>query len=117
LLETLRYVNKLNKDGIGVINNYKARIENYPDDIIDKIKKNNVILIDWQKISSNTKVINLFFLGILSRYLGIEEKFWIESIKEIIPKKYVDINLRVFEEGQIFVSKIKKDKLSIQNIS
>ena len=99
LLETLRYIDYLNKDGIGIINNYEERIENYPKDIKDRIKKNNVILIDGQKISGNTKVINLFFIGILSRHLGIEKGFWIESIKEIIPEKYVDINLKAFEGG------------------
>lgn len=117
LLETLRYVDKLNRDGIGIINNYKARIENYPENIIKRIKKNNVTLLDGQKISGNIKVINLLFIGILSKHLGIEKRFWIESIKEIISKKYVDINLRAFEEGKIFVSKIKKDKLSLRNMS
>ena len=102
LLETLRHIDYLNKDGIGIVNNYKARIENYPNDIIDRIKKNNVILLDGQKITGNAKVINLLFLGILSRHLGIEKRFWIESIKEIIPKRYADINLRAFEIGVKF---------------
>jgi len=102
LLETLRYADKLNKGGIGIINNYKAMVENYPDDMIKKIKKNNIILLDGQKITGNTKVINLLFQGILSRYLGIEKRFWIESIKEIIPEKHVDINLKAFEKGVTF---------------
>nr|AQS32421.1 hypothetical protein [uncultured archaeon] len=99
LLETLRYISYLNKGGIGIINNYESRIENYPKEIIKRIKKNNVILLDGQKMLGNKKVINLLFLGILSRHLGIEKRFWIESIKEIIPEKYVNINLRAFEEG------------------
>ena len=105
LLESLRYIAYLDKDGIGIVNNYESKIENYPKDIINRIKKDNVILLDGQKISGNTKVINLLFLGILSRYLGIKKRFWIETTKEIIPEKYVDINLRTFEEGVKFNNK------------
>jgi indolepyruvate ferredoxin oxidoreductase beta subunit len=99
LLETLRYVDYLTRDGIGIINNYEASIENYPKDIIKRIKKNNVLLLDWQKISCNKKTINLLFIGILSRHLGIEKRFWIESIEEIVPEKYVGVNLKAFEDG------------------
>ena len=105
LLESLRYIDYLNNDGIGTINNYEARIENYPKDIINKVKKNNIILVDGQKILGNTKATNLLFLGILSRHLAIEKRFWMESIKEIIPKKYVDINSRVFVRGVKFNNK------------
>ena len=110
LLEALRYVEYLDKDGRGMINNYEAKIECYPEDIIKKIKKNNVILVDGEKVLDNKKVINLFFLGILSRHLDIEKRFWVESIEEIVPERYVDVNLQIFKKGTEFDSKIKDVK-------
>ena len=115
LLETLRYIDYLNKDGIGIVNNYKARIENYPKGIIKRIKKNNVVLLDGQKIS-DTKVINLLFLGILSRHLGIEKRFWIESIKEVIPEKDVNINLKAFEEGIRYNKRIARQSKKCKSL-
>jgi len=99
LLEALRYIDCLDKDGIGIINDYEARIENYPSDVVGRIKKNNVKLIDGEKLLGNAKTVNLLFLGVLSRYLGIEKRLWLESIKEIIPERYVDVNLKAFEFG------------------
>jgi len=105
LLEALRYIEYLDEGGIGIINNYEARIVVYPDGILEKIKKNNVILVDGQKGLGKTKAINLLFLGILSRHLDIEKRFWVESIKEIVPEKYVDVNLKGFESGIRFNNK------------
>jgi len=99
LLEALRYIQYLDKGGEGIINNYEARIEAYSEGITEKLKRSNVELIDGENLLDNKKVINLFFLGILSRHLGIEKKFWVESIEEIVPEKYVDVNLKAFEEG------------------
>lgn len=99
LLEALRYVEYLDKDGIGIINNYEAKIEAYPNDIKKNVKKENIILIDSQEILGNLKSINLLLLGILSKFLGIKKKYWLESIKEIIPEEYININLKAFERG------------------
>jgi len=99
LLEALRYIEYLDKDGAGIVNNYEARIEAYPDGIAERLKKNNIELIDGEKVLDNKKMINLFFLGILSRHLDIEKRFWVESIKEIIPEKCVDVNLKAFDFG------------------
>jgi len=99
LLEALRYIEYLDKDGAGIVNNYEAKIGGYPDSIIERIKKNNVILVDGQKELGKAKTVNLLFLGILSRHLNIEKKIWVESIKEIVPEKCADFNLRSFDYG------------------
>lgn len=110
LLEALRHIKCLNDEGIGIVNNHESKIEGYPEGIAEKLKKNNVELIDAGKVGGNQKTINLFFLGALSNYIGIGERFWLESIKEWVPEKYVDVNLKGFEKGANFDSKIKKDK-------
>jgi len=99
LLEALRYVDCLDKGGVGIVNNYEARIESYPDGIAERFKKNNVELINGEKVLDNKKVVNLFFLGVISRYLDVEKRFWVESIEEVVPEKYVDVNLKAFYYG------------------
>ena len=99
LLETSRYINFLKEDGVGIVNNYKVKIEDYLTDIIKRLKGRNFLIINCQEELNNQKIINLFFLGALSKYLDIEKRYWIESIKEIIPLGYVNINLKAFESG------------------
>ena len=99
LLEALRYIDYLDKEGIGIINNHEAKIEGYPDKVVERLKKDNVVLIDGENVLDNKKGINLFFLGILSKHMDIDKRFWIDSIKDVIPEKYVDVNLKAFEDG------------------
>ena len=99
LLESLRYIDCLDKNGGGIINNHEVRIKGYPKDIMKEVKKGNVKLIDGVKLTDNIKTVNLVFLGILSRYLDVEERFWLESITELVPEKYVDVDLKAFDLG------------------
>ena len=99
LLEALRYINCLNDEGRGVVNDYEVAIEDCPKGVLERIKKNNVELIDRENVLENKKSINLFFLGILSKHIDIEKRFWIDSIKDVVPEKHVDVNLKAFEDG------------------
>ena len=99
LLESLRYIDYLDKDGRGIVNNYEVAIEDCPKGVLERIKKNNVELIDRENVLENKKSINLFFLGILSKHIDIEKRFWIDSIKDVVPEKHVDVNLKAFEDG------------------
>ncbi|MCX7749000.1 MAG: indolepyruvate oxidoreductase subunit beta [Clostridia bacterium] len=76
----------------------------YPDNIIGKIKEayGNTISLDALEIAKscgNMKAINIVLLGVLAKSTGIEKEIWIESIKEIVPQKVLDVNLRAFEAG------------------
>jgi len=99
LLEALRYIECLDKGGVGVVNNCEAKVKDYPENILKKINKRNVSLIDGQKEFGKAKTVNLLFLGILSRHLDIEKRFWVESIEEIVPEKYLNVNLKAFKGG------------------
>jgi indolepyruvate ferredoxin oxidoreductase beta subunit len=111
-METLRYLSMLRKDGVIIINNQRInptniniKINNYPENIEDTCKRfsENVILIDALKIAEqigNIKTVNVIMLGVLSRYLSINDDIWWECIKTKIKEKFININLKAFQEGK-----------------
>ena len=48
----------------------------------------------------NPRVLNVVFLGVLSKYLDIPAQTYEEVLKESLKPKLVDINLKAFHEGR-----------------
>ena len=76
----------------------------YPQSILDKINANyeNTVSIDALKIAKqcgNIKAVNIVLLGLMAKSTEIEKSVWIEAIKEVVPAKVLDINLKAFEAG------------------
>jgi indolepyruvate ferredoxin oxidoreductase beta subunit len=80
-----------------------AEQEAYPQNIIDVFKKNHRVIalnaIDKSKEIGTDKVANILLIGILAKNTDISEKFWIEAIKNSVPGKFLDENLKAFEYG------------------
>ncbi|AAK79959.1 indolepyruvate ferredoxin oxidoreductase beta subunit [Clostridium acetobutylicum] len=112
-LEALRWIEYLNEKGIVIVNTEKIYPlpviigkEKYPDNIIDSIKSvcKNTISLDCLKICKkykNMKISNMVILGAFSRVMDIEKELWIQSIKETVPQRFLDINMKAFEEGRM----------------
>lgn len=110
-LEALRWVEYLKPDGTIFINEQKIDPmpviigkAKYPDGIINKIKKElkNVVTVNALEIAKkcgNIKAVNMVLIGIMAKTTGIEKEVWIESMKEVIPERFIDVNLKAFEEG------------------
>jgi indolepyruvate ferredoxin oxidoreductase beta subunit len=116
-LESLRYIDDLNDEGIIIVNDYEIlpvsifdnnyKKYEYPYDVEKQLKKftNNVFIInalDIAKNLDNIKTMNIILLGYLSNFLPIKKQNWISSINKILPKKLVDLNLKAFEIGSKF---------------
>jgi indolepyruvate ferredoxin oxidoreductase beta subunit len=76
----------------------------YPVDIIEKIKAKDLKLIDVDglalaKQAGNIKAVNVVLIGILAKTMDIEYNEWIETIKQIVPAKFLDVNLIAFDLG------------------
>ena len=76
----------------------------------DQVENNRAVLreggvlitpeqIDEAKLA-NKKSFNVALLGILSRQLDIEERFWLEAIKAHLPEKLHEANLQAFALGR-----------------
>ncbi|HAE42184.1 MAG TPA: pyruvate ferredoxin oxidoreductase [Clostridiales bacterium] len=110
LLEALRWKASLKDNGLAILNEYRiplvpviAEQEAYPQNIIDVFKKNHRVIalnaIDKSKEIGTDKVANILLIGILAKNTDISEKFWIEAIKNSVPGKFLDENLKAFEYG------------------
>lgn len=110
-LEALRWLPYLKKEGSILINDQRLDpmpvimgAAPYPVDALDTIRNEraNVIVIDALQLAlkaGNSKAVNVVLLGLLARYLGIAKEMWLDVIKETVPAKYLEVNLKAFESG------------------
>lgn len=109
-LEALRSADHLSADGKMIINEQEINPmpvitgkAKYPENIIDKLKEEHRIYsLDALKIAQqcgSIKAVNIVLLGVMAKLAGIDKEIFLESIREVVPAKVLDINLKAFEEG------------------
>ena len=109
-LEAYRAMPYLKKGGKMIINNQQINpmpvitgSAEYPANITDKISAE----VDAQiadaaalaKQAGNIKAVNVVLIGIMAKSTDIEYDKWIKTIKETVPEKFVDINIKAFDLG------------------
>jgi indolepyruvate ferredoxin oxidoreductase beta subunit len=111
LLEGLRWKKYLIDESIVILNNQKINPlpviigdNKYPEDVIGEFEKkfNKIYSLNGVEIAKecgNIKVINVLLLGVLAKAINFEKQLCIDSIKDIVNEKSIDINLRAFEIG------------------
>ncbi len=109
-LEALRCIDHLSKNGKMIINEQqidpmpviigKAK---YPENIIETLKENHQIYsLDGLKIAlecGNIKAVNIVLIGVLAKLTGIDKDIFVEAIREVVPSKFLELNLKAFDEG------------------
>jgi indolepyruvate ferredoxin oxidoreductase beta subunit len=110
-LEAFRWIEYLKKDGKILINTQKidpmpviTGKAKYPEAILEKIGEEyrNIITIDALSIAKecgNIKAVNMVLIGLMAKYTHIEKDIWVEAMKETVPEKFLDVNLKAFERG------------------
>lgn len=75
----------------------------YPDGLVaDIASKANVIAIDALSLSleaGSAKAVNVVLIGVLARSSDISKEVWIQTIKDTVPAKFLELNLKAFELG------------------
>jgi len=112
-LEGLRWAHYLKEKGEIVLNQvviqpaqFSEKPLPYPRDIEAFLRGRgySLHLVDATAIAKklgNIRVANVVILGALSRLTGlIDESLWSETIREILPAKFLEINLRAFQAGR-----------------
>ncbi|MBP2173159.1 indolepyruvate oxidoreductase subunit beta [Methanococcus voltae] len=111
LLEGARYVDYLKEDGILISNTQKINpmpviigAVDYPEDIKQKMAEKNintkfVNAMDLAKESGNIKTVNTVLIGLLAKNSPISKDEWVKAIKETVPERFLDVNLKAFEMG------------------
>ena len=110
-LEALRWMEYAKKDGAIIINDQqidpmpviigKAK---YPEGIVEKIRADftnvhTINALDAAKKLGNIKALNIVMLGLMARSIQIDKETWHEAIRETVKEKFVDLNLKAFDEG------------------
>jgi indolepyruvate ferredoxin oxidoreductase, beta subunit len=114
LLEAVRYINWIRPEGKIIINNQKifppavnlGQAE-YPGDvekIFRKYFKDNVWIVNGQEIArklGNIQAANVVLVGAFSNFFpSAPDDLWIEAIKELLPAKLHDLNVKAFYQGK-----------------
>lgn len=114
-LEALRQLHYLKEGGLLVINDLEidplpvaAGNMNYPENILEiileKLHEKNIHILDANKIAveaGNLRTMNVALLGSISHKLPeITQEAWEVAIKQRVPAKAIDVNLKAFSMGK-----------------
>ena len=110
-LEALRWISYLNPDGKFIVNTQNidpmpviTGAAKYPENIIGTLKEKfkNVLTIDAMKYADeigNNKVANVVLIGYMAKHTDIDKEIWVDAIKNTVPQKFVELNVKAFEAG------------------
>ena len=116
-MEALRWLYYVKKDGIVVSSNVKmvppivsTGAFEYPEDVEERVLKERpdakiLDIVSALKELGNDKVTNVIMIGALSTMFDFEPEKWLEVIKEAVPKKVVDVNIKAFQKGRELMGK------------
>ncbi len=111
-LEAYRYMPYLKKGGRMICNTQNIDpmpviigAMEYPAQILNKMqaKELDVISVDAAKLAleaGNIRTVNVVLIGVLSQAMDIAEEEWEKVIRETVPEKAVDVNLKAFYLGR-----------------
>ncbi len=110
ILEAARALPFLKKDGTMIANTQQINpmpvitgAAEYPSDLQSKIaEKAKLVKLDALSLAQelgNIKTVNVILIGVLAKNSEIEYEKWIQSIKETVPEKFLNVNLKAFDIG------------------
>ena len=121
-LEGYRYVSYLKKEGemilstqtiepMPVISGADVYPENIHLELIDMgVNIRSVNAIDIAQAIGNVKTVNIILLGCMAKTLNISKIKWENAIKNHVPPKLIDINIKAFETGYKLLNEGNKNE-------
>jgi len=110
LMEALRWLEYLKRDGQVIVNNYIIKpmpvimgTAEYPDDIPEQLCTiAQTTFVDAAAIAAelgNPRVMNIVLLGTIVKAMGLTEIKWEEIIAKNVKVDFVDINIKAIKAG------------------
>lgn len=110
MLEAMRALPFLKKGGRMIANTQRMNpmpvitgAMEYPENIQDKIAaKADLVAVDALSLAEKAgtiKAVNVVLIGLLAKSMNVDKNVWIETIKETVPEKFIDLNLKAFDMG------------------
>lgn len=114
-MEALRWLEYLKPGGKIIYNNYRmdsmpiltGKAEYKEEEIEKELERLNGSLLNAAEKAlelGNAKVMNIILLGALVKSMNLEDINWEQIIKDNVKEKFVDINIKAFNEGMKLVS-------------
>ena len=109
-LEALRALPYLKKGGKIILNDRSIApmpvitgAAEYPENIVETLsQKAETIAIDALELSKSagsSKAVNVVLIGLLAKSTDISYEDWVEVIKQTVPQKFLELNLKAFDLG------------------
>lgn len=110
-MEFLRYAEYYGDDTVLILNTQEIApptvadgSASYPEDKIDEVKKGFSKVYETDAISKakelgNPKVAGMIVLGILAKSVPFKKEAWEQAIKDRVPPKTIELNLKAFDLG------------------
>lgn len=112
LLEGLRYLDYLAEEGTVVVNDYRLDPlpvlrgdATYPENALQVIRSSAArsVEIDGREMAEragNPRAVGSCLLGALSTFLDFPVNIWEEALRELVPPKAVEVNIKAFTLGR-----------------
>ena len=65
----------------------------------EKINLKAVDALSLAEEAGNIKAVNVVLIGVMAKNTEIPHEQWIETIKETVPEKFLEVNLKAFDLG------------------
>ena len=110
-LEAARWLPFLKTDGTIIANTQQidpmpvvTGVATYPDGVLDAIRKTGVKLRDVDALSlavegGSGKAVNGGLIGVMAAHMDIDRAVWEQAIRETVPAKFLEMNLKAFDLG------------------
>ena len=109
-LEAARYLPFLKKGGKIVVNTQQidpmpvvTGMTEYPAGVIEKLQTMaDVTALDALSLAveaGSAKAVNVVLIGVMAKNTDIPYKVWVETIKNTVPEKFLEVNLKAFDLG------------------
>ncbi len=82
-----------------VITGASSYPENLDEKIANKAKLIKLDALSLAKQAGNIKTVNVVLMGVLAKNSEIPYEKWVQSLKETVPEKLIDVNLKAFDLG------------------
>lgn len=110
-MEAVRYADFLKPDGIAVINDYAmpsattaAGLCEYPEGCVEAMQAafrcHVLAAADIAVSLGNSRCMNVVLFGAMTAVLGMDDIDWETVIRETVPAKSVELNLRAYRAGR-----------------
>ena len=110
MLEAMRALPFLKKGGRMIANTQKMNpmpvitgAMPYPEDIEKKIaEKVDLVAVDALSLAEQAgtfKAVNVVLIGLLAASMDVDKEVWIDVIRQTVPERFIDLNLKAFELG------------------